>query len=390
MSVKITEKESVQAFDSLEPEVQGLVEQAAEKAVQKISPDETLAYILKAVKKEKGDKVVVKGSEVPDVERIPTGCFEFDLGTGGGIPKGRITIVYGPESSGKTNIALKAIAYVQKYFPPECNKCVFVDVEHSFDPTWAAKMGVDVEALIVVKPAYGEEAIDIVDALIRAGDLALMVVDSIAVLVSSKEVQQSVEKFDVGTSALLVKRMCNKLVIALASEERKNHFPAVILINQTRFKIGVMFGDPETMPGGVAMKFMSALTVRLYGKNIVDKKIHPDLPVWKETHAVIKKAKVPVNAVNFEYNMAMIPAEDLDIGDTDSWNTVSGYLKVTGSLAKENQGWTLKMDNFQESLPTLTLWREQYVCDLGFRVACQQHVVKSIQNQKFLVQESHT
>jgi recombination protein RecA len=353
------------------------------------APDSAnLDHILAAVRKEKGDKIAVKGSQIPDVERIHTGVCEFDVGTGGGFPKGRITIVYGVESSGKTNLALKAIAYIQKYYPPGKNRCAFINLEGTFDPAWATKMGVDVDQLDVINPAYGEEAVDITDAVLRASDLAICVVDSIAVMVSSKEIAKSVETADMGTSAILIKRLCNKAVIALAEEARKDHYPALVLINQRRFKVGVMFGDPETMPGGETMKFLSSLTVRLYGKNIVDKNYHPDIPCWKDTSVIVKKAKIPVTSANFEYKMAMMPVGDIDIGDTDSWNFVSGYLKSNGTLVKEKEGWRMKMPNLKPAImPTLAGWEEQYVCDLGFRVNCQQEVVKMLQDKKFTVAE---
>jgi recombination protein RecA len=179
--------------------------------------------------------------------------------------------------------------------------------------------------------------VDVVDALLRADDLAFICVDSIAVMVSIKEVQKSVESADVGTrqptdeAPLQQDRPCPRGTI------RKGCFPCVVLLNQRRFKIGVMFGDPETMPGGETVKFLSSLTVRLYGKNVIEKAIHPDLPAYKHTSIIIKKSKVPITSVNFEYQMAMIPADVLSVGETDSWNVVSGHLKTMDLLRKGAQ-----------------------------------------------------
>jgi len=340
-----------------------------------------LSTILKAIQKEKGEGSVLKGNQVPKVERIPTGVFEFDFATGGGFPQGRMSIVFGVESSGKTNLCLKAIAHIQKAFPEHCNKCAFVDLEGTFDPFWAAQMGVDTEALILLKPLNGEEAVDMVDAVMRASDLALCVVDSIAVMVSTREVEASADKADVGTSPILVKRMCNKAAIALGEESRKGHYPALILINQRRFKIGVMFGDPETMPGGETMKFLSSLTVRMTGKNVADKTVHPDKPVYKNTSVTVKKSKVPINSASFEYDMAMVPVGDLDVGDTDSWTTVSNHLKTMGTLVNTGAGWTL----FGETYKTLVPIKEQYFCDPLFRVKCQQLVVQSVAGSTLMV-----
>lgn len=397
MSVKITpvpplsdgdepQDAAKKEFEALTADVKKLIAKAAPKAVQSIAPGgETLASILKVVSKEKGDKVVIRGSAVPDVERVPTGIFEFDLATGGGFPRGRISIVYGPESSGKTNTALKAIAYVQKHFPAQCNKCVFVDAEHAFDAAWAAALGVDTDSLFVVQPAYGEELVDVVDAVVRASDVALLVIDSLATIVSVAEVGKSAEDFDMGTSSILIKRMTNKLVIALAEESRKSHTPTVIYINQTRYKLGVKFGDPETMPGGQAPRFLSCLTVRLYGKNKVEKSIHPDVPAWKETHAIIKKAKVGVTAADFKYDMKMVEGGHVAVGDTDSWTVVLGYLKSLGLIVKSTGGWTA----FGSECPKLVDFQELYLSDVDFAAKCQHAVVSAMKSQKFLVKDKN-
>lgn len=355
------------------------------QSVANKKPTGELASVMAAIAKDKGDKVVQQGNLIPNTERIPTGVFEFDFATGGGFPRSRYSIVYGPESSGKTNICYCAAAQAQK-LPEPCNRVVWVDLEGTFDPKWAAHFGIDVEALVVVKPAYGEEAVDLVDALIHAEEVALLVVDSLAVVVSSKEVEQSSEKFDVGTAAILVKRLCNKLVIALSNEARRGHTPAVILINQTRFKIGVMFGDPETMPGGQTMKFLSSLTVRLYGKNKIEKTISPDLPAWKETNAVIKKAKVAIARQTFTYDMSLIPQAGNGVGTTNSWNVVSGHLKDLGYLSKvdKGQGWQLLGEEFK----TLAPIQDRYDSDQQFANQLHQLIVDANKSQFTLVEAS--
>lgn len=362
MSVKVTKAK--------DPSVQSI----AKKGVVIKGPTGELKGIIEAISKQKGDQVVTSGSRIPTVGRIPTGVFEFDFSTGGGFPRSRYSIVYGPESSGKTNICYAAAARAQK-MPAPCNKVVWIDLEGTFDPVWAALFGIDVDELLVVKPSYGEEAVDLIDALVRAQEVILLVVDSLAVVVSSKEVEQSVEKFDVGTAAVLVKRMCNKLVIALAEEARRGHSPAVVLINQTRFKIGVMFGDPETMPGGQTMKFLSSLTVRLYGKNKIDKAITPDLPAYKDTKAVIKKAKIAVVRQDFDYEMSMLPAAGNGVGSSQSWNMVSGYLKDLGYLSKleKGSGWQLLGEEF----PTLVPIRDRYENDTNFADSLHKIIIEA-------------
>jgi recombination protein RecA len=333
-----------------------------------------LAAAMGKIKKELGEKSIVYGNQIPNPERLPTGVFEFDLATGGGFPKNRYSIVYGPESSGKTNLIYKAIASAQR-LPPPCNRAIFVDLEGTFDPTWATKFGVDVDALIVAKPSYGEQAVDMIDSLVRADDVAFLAVDSIAVMIAAKEVDGSTEKADVGTSALLIKRLSNKLAIALSEEQKRDHNVCVVLLNQTRFKIGVMFGDPETMPGGQTVKFNASLIVRLYGKNLLVKEISADIPAFKSTNAVIKKAKIGIIQQSFTYDMAMIEHDGLMPGETASFNAVKGYLQAAGHLKKSEKGggWEL----LGKTYPTLSIIQDTYYAEPEFSLQLNSLVVKS-------------
>jgi recombination protein RecA len=293
--------------------------------------------------------------------------------------------VYGPESSGKTNITYCAIANAQR-LPPPCNVAIFVDLEGTFDPKWAAQFGVDVDKLLVVKPGYGEEAVDLIDALIRAEEVAILVVDSLAVVVAAKEIEGSTEKADVGSSAVLVKRLVNKLAIVFSMESRRGHTPCVILLNQTRFKIGVMFGDPETIPGGQAMKFNSSLTIRLYGKNKVDTKIHPDLPVYKDTNLVVKKAKVPVRAIKTQYDMAMMATDKLSVGQSASFGSVKGHLQMNGTIVKVAGGYEVAGTHYSK----IGDIEDHYYADPVFRNQLQQRVMDSLGGEKMLVEaEGH-
>jgi recombination protein RecA len=369
---------SIGGVKMAEPVVEASGEEIKESPKEKKLSE--LNQVLAQLRKEKPG-LVVEANTIPNVERIPTGVWEFDDATGGGFPMGRYSIVYGPESSGKTNLCYKAVANAQRR-PAPCNKVVWIDLEGTFDPTWAALFGVDVDELILIKPAYGEEAVDAMDAVVRAEDVALVVLDSLAVVTSTKELEQSVEKFDVGTASILIKRMCNKIVIGQTIEARRGHHPAVILVNQTRFKIGVMFGDPETMPGGNTMKFLSSLTVRLYGVKEVDKKINPDMPAYNATTMVVKKSKIAVNAVKAEYKMVLVPHDGMVVGDSNSWNNVKGQLQHYGVLTKTNKGWEL----FGHSSPTLAVFQDTYMGEPEFAVKCQQAIIASKKGQAFLIE----
>ncbi|MEG1728733.1 MAG: hypothetical protein RR280_04240 [Bacteroidaceae bacterium] len=339
-----------------------------------------LGAFLKAVEKQ-APKVVTKANAILPIERIPTGCFEFDLWTGGGFPKGRISVIYGPESSGKSNTLYKAIANAQK-LPPPCNVAVLVDVESTFDPVWAAKLGVDVSALLVVKPEYGEQSVDIVVAAVSVDAVAIIGYDSIAATVPSRELEGSVEKADVGTQAILIKRLINKITQLLSIEGRRGHFPAFVCTNQTRFKIGVMFGDPETMPGGNTFKFASSLTVRLYGKNEMVKEISSSLPVFKNTKMVIKKAKVGVLQYDGEYNMCTVAHDVLKEGDTASWNMVESHLKSSGRLVKGSKSWEYQGSEYR-TLKDLSM---RYYTDEPFRLSVQKTVILDNQGKAFTIE----
>src|ERR1017187_6765122 len=306
--------------------------------------------------------------------------FEFDYFTGGGFPKGRYTIVYGPESSGKTNLALKAVVAAQ-HLPPPCNK-VFWNNTETFDKLWAAKMGVDIEKLILINPGYGEEAVDLTDAFMRATDVALGVVDSLAAIVPSKEIAKSVEGADMMTAALLIKRMVNKMQYAFSDSSKINHFPAMILINQTRFK-PTQFGDPEVMPGGDAQKFLASLRIRLYGKNVTVKEIHPNLTAFKDISAIIKKSKVPVLGTNFKYKQCMLAHGGLAIGDTDSWGLVSTELKSLNILEKTPKGYAVLGDNYK----TLGDIADRYRSDFQYSLTLQGCLINAAQDQGIFVDE---
>ncbi len=333
-----------------------------------------LGKVLASLRKDFGDKSILEGNNIPMPERLATGIFELDLALGGGFPKGRISMVYGPESSGKTNCAYKAAAVAQRG-PASCNKVVFIDLEGTFDPKWAARMGVDTEALFVVKPGYGEQAVDMIEGIIYADDVALIIVDSLAQLTPSKEIEKEAESHHPGRAAMLAKRMINKMVIALSEEWKRGHEPVVIIINQTRYKM-VLMGDPETMPGGQAPKFMSSIILRVRGKNIMDKNLSSEKPAYKQTIFSIKKAKCAVNQTSGEYDMCVADNPTLEIGETNSWNSCLNHLKGFGIMVKhEKSGWV--MDGVHE--PTLAPFGDRYKTDMDYRLKLQAMVFKKFE-----------
>ena len=186
-----------------------------------------------------------------NVEAIPTGSLSLDIALGiGGVPRGRIVEIYGPESSGKTTVALHVVAEAQK----AGGNAVFIDVEHALDPVYAKALGVDIDSLLVSQPDTGEQALEICEALVRSGAIDVAVVDSVAAMVTKAEIEGEMGDTHVGLQARLMSQALRKLTGAIGKSNA-----VVIFINQLREKIGVMYGNPETTPGGRALKFYSSV-----------------------------------------------------------------------------------------------------------------------------------
>jgi recombination protein RecA len=332
------------------------------------------------LKKKYGDKTVTYGITLYEAERIPTGVFEIDYATGGGIPRGRLTEIYGPESSCKTNVVLRTIRNAQAIWPDQF--CVFIDAENSGDGSWFGKMGVNMDKLIYIRPDYGEQVIEAVEKLIEAVDVSLIAIDSIAALVGINELEADAEKVTPGNATQLIQRLTKRAVSAFGRTdkayedgERPTHPPALIFINQIRMALGVMYGNPEKTPGGQAPKFAAGLRLRVYGKNVIDNKISKTMPVRKDVSVILQKWKVPVLAREASFEMAMIKHNEMQIGECDSWNTVESLLKHFGMLVKDpKKGWWLNTDggaaeNNGVLFPTLIALRAQYRAEFSFRNA---------------------
>lgn len=284
------------------------------------------------LKKKHGDTFVTEATELGDVERLPIGIYPFDFASGGGFPRGKLSIVWGKESTGKTNMLLMALAANQRLEPEKRN--VFIDVEHSYDKKWAARLGVDNKKLVLFKPDYGEQAVDIIQACIQADDVGVIGIDSIAALIPTNEMDSTAEKAQVGGNALLVSKLMKKTVLELSKASRRGSYPTIIAVNQYRLKIGIMFGNPETQPGGNALKHTSGLTIHMRGTDIIDKDIDEKRPAFKEMKGKIQKFKVPILYQNFEFMFPVITKGGLTIGQVDSWKTVVIQLKELGWLYK--------------------------------------------------------
>ena len=242
-----------------------------------------ISETIKSIETKFGEGAIMKLGDKPKVNvgAISTGSIGLDLALGiGGLPRGRIAEIFGPESSGKTTLALHVVAQAQKLG----GTCAFIDAEHALDPDYSQKIGVKTEELLVSQPDYGEQALEIAESLIRSGKIDVIVIDSVAALTPKDEIEGDVGAYHVGKQARLMSQALRKMTAIVARSKT-----VVIFINQIRMQIGVMFGNPETTPGGRALKFYSS--VRIDVRRIAQVK-KGDVVVGNRVKAKVAKNKV--------------------------------------------------------------------------------------------------
>ncbi len=318
---------------------------------------EALNQAISDIKKRYGEGAIMRLGEAHhlQVEAIPTGALSLDIALGvGGVPRGRITEIYGPESSGKTTLCLHIVAEAQRLG----GKAAFVDMEHALDPVYADAIGVDVDDLLVSQPDTGEQALEIVEALVRSGAIAVVVIDSVAALVPRAEIEGDMGDASMGMQARLMSQALRKL-----SGVIKQTNTAVIFTNQLRHKIGVMFGSPETTPGGLALKFYAS--VRMDIRRIQAIKVNGEI-IGNRTRVKVVKNKVapPFRQAEFDILYGFGISREGDILDLAVKTEIIAKRGAHYAYGEQRLGHgRAAAINFLQANPDFTAMLEQQIRD---------------------------
>jgi recombination protein RecA len=292
-----------------------------EKEVKADSKESSLQRVIAQIEKQYGQGAIMQMDEhrYARIEGIPTGSLSLDIALGGnGVPRGRVAELFGPESSGKTTLALHIIANAQK----KGGVAAFIDAEHALDTTWAKKLGVDVNSLLVSQPDTGEQALDITEMLIRSNSVDVIVIDSVAALTPKTEIEGEMGATHIGLQARLMSQALRKLTAIISKSKT-----CLIFINQIRMKIGVMFGNPETTSGGQALKFYSSVRIDLRRTGSIKE---ATVAVGNRVRARVVKNKIAPPFREAEFDIMFDSGISYE-GDLVDLGSVSGVIQKSGA-----------------------------------------------------------
>lgn len=321
---------------------------SAEKALPKRTKNTAasageLAETIAHANKRYGQGTATYAKHIKQPDRLSTGSFIFDLATLGGIPHNRCSMIVGERHAGKTMMASLCMRSAQMMFPKMTP--VFIDVEGTFDSTWAGKLGVDLDSLPIIRPETGEMAVDMADALTGSAETSLVVVDSLAALVPMREIDTSAEDAHVGLQARLIGGMVRKITAGLIKERKRGHFVTVLFLNQFRSKIGGFSRDPRTIPGGKALEFCTSLQAIIKNKENKGKDaLGIDTVVENEHPFTITKNKLCNGPRTGEFRMVREFEEStgLQAGAIDNAPTILAYAKKFGLYSGGGSSWKLE------------------------------------------------
>ncbi len=330
------------------------------KVVKKVDPTDSILSTLDAIRSKFGDESIMKLGEKPkvNVNAIPTGSIGLDAALGiGGMPRGRIIEIFGPESSGKTTLSLHVVAEAQKLG----GICAFIDAEHAMDPEYAKRLGVKTDELLISQPDTGEQALGIVESLVHSGKMDVIVIDSVAALTPKDEIEGDMGAYHVGKQARLMSQALRKLTSIVAKSKT-----VVIFINQIRMQIGVMFGNPETTPGGKALKFYTS--VRIDIRRIAQIKKGEEIMGGRVRVKVVKnKVAAPFRQTEFDlmYNEGISQeGEIIALGEKMSIISKSGTSYSYGDV-KLGRGYDATRQFLKENIPV----REEILGKIRLKLA---------------------
>ena len=308
-------------------------------------PKRELDTVFGEIRKRYGDKSVSRASEVYQTSRISTGSFMLDFCTLGGIPISRGSMFIGDKHAGKTTMACKVIANTQRQYPDQT--AVIIDVEGTFDTTWASQLGVDVDQLYIAHADTGEMAVDMADAIVSSRETSLVVVDSLAQLLPTKEAESSAEDAHIGLQARLIGGMVRKLTSAIVRERMRDHLVTTLFLNQFRTKIGGWSptGDPRTMPGGRSMEHFMALLVHLKNKENKGKDAAGIDTITENEHPfTITKNKGNAGPRSGAFILARADSNawGLEVGEIENATTILSYAKKFGLYTGGGKSWKIE------------------------------------------------